>query len=72
MSHKDAKDLPIVGNTAPEFELPDTDMQMRKLSKLRGTKTVLAFSLERNLQYAQAKCVSLEIHCQTFKILVQT
>jgi peroxiredoxin len=43
MSHKDPKDLPIVGATAPEFELPDTDMQMRKLSKLRGTKTVLAF-----------------------------
>ena len=43
MSHKDPKDLPITGNTAPEFELPDTDMQMRKLSQLRGTKTVLAF-----------------------------
>jgi peroxiredoxin len=43
MSHKGTEDLPIVGNSAPEFELPDTDMQMRKLSKLRGTKTVLAF-----------------------------
>ncbi|HEY7109463.1 MAG TPA: redoxin domain-containing protein [Nitrososphaeraceae archaeon] len=43
MSDKENKGLAIVGNQAPEFELPDTDMHMHKLSEIRGTKTVLAF-----------------------------
>jgi glutaredoxin-dependent peroxiredoxin len=32
-----------IGDYAPDFELPDTNMEMVKLSDYRGTKTVLAF-----------------------------
>ena len=31
------------GTTAPDFSLPDADMEMRKLSKLRGRTVVLYF-----------------------------
>ena len=33
-----------VGDKAPEFELVDTDLKMRKLSEFRGKKVVLSFS----------------------------
>ena len=32
-----------VGDKAPDFNLPDTEMAMRNLSKFRGQKVVLAF-----------------------------
>lgn len=32
-----------VGDTAPEFELVDTDLKMRKLSDFKGKKIVLSF-----------------------------
>jgi glutaredoxin-dependent peroxiredoxin len=32
-----------IGNKAPDFELPDTNMKMHKLSDYRGQKVVLAF-----------------------------
>ena len=31
------------GTTAPDFSLPDADMEMRKLSKLRGRVVVVYF-----------------------------
>ncbi|MEM2140352.1 MAG: peroxiredoxin [Nitrososphaera sp.] len=35
--------VPKIGQKAPDFELPDADMKMHKLSDYRGKKTVLAF-----------------------------
>lgn len=36
--------MPVnVGDMAPEFELVDTDLKMRKLSEFRGKKVVLSF-----------------------------
>jgi len=36
--------MPVnVGDKAPEFELVDTDLKMRKLSEFRGKKVVLSF-----------------------------
>ncbi|HSA97568.1 MAG TPA: peroxiredoxin [Candidatus Nitrosotenuis sp.] len=32
-----------IGDKAPEFELVDTDLKMRKLSEFRGKKVVLSF-----------------------------
>ena len=32
-----------VGDTAPDFELPDTDMKMRTLDEFRGKRIVLSF-----------------------------
>ena len=32
-----------VGDKAPDFNLPDTEMAMRNLSEFRGQKVVLAF-----------------------------
>ncbi len=32
-----------VGDKAPDFTLPDTEMKMRKLSEFYGQKVVLAF-----------------------------
>ncbi|MEW5840732.1 peroxiredoxin [Nitrososphaera sp.] len=35
--------VPKIGQKAPDFELPDQDLKMQKLSDYRGKKTVLAF-----------------------------
>lgn len=35
--------VPRIGQKAPDFELPDPDMKMVKLSDYRGKKTILAF-----------------------------
>ena len=32
-----------VGQMAPEFELVDTDLKMRKLSEFKGKKVILSF-----------------------------
>ncbi len=43
MSSATIASVPNVGDTAPDFELPDPDMKPRKLSDFRGKKTILAF-----------------------------
>jgi glutaredoxin-dependent peroxiredoxin len=35
--------IPNMGDKAPDFELPDQDMKLHKLSDYRGKKTILAF-----------------------------
>jgi len=35
--------VPEIGDKAPDFQLPDINMKMHKLSDYRGKKTVLAF-----------------------------
>ena len=35
--------VPDVGDSAPGFELPDTELKMRTLSEFGGSKTVLTF-----------------------------
>jgi len=35
--------VPNIGDTAPDFELPDINMKPQRLSNYRGKKTVLAF-----------------------------
>jgi peroxiredoxin len=37
------KSAPNLGDSAPEFDLPDADLKMRKLSDYTGKPTVLAF-----------------------------
>ncbi len=32
-----------IGDRAPEFELVDTELKMRKLSEFKGKKVVLSF-----------------------------
>jgi peroxiredoxin len=43
MSSASLASVPNIGDKAPDFELPDPDMKLRKLSDLRGKKTILAF-----------------------------
>ncbi len=43
MSSASLSSVPNIGDRAPEFELPDSDMKPRKLSEFYGKKTVLAF-----------------------------
>ncbi len=43
MSSTSLASVPNVGDTAPDFELPDPDMKPVKLSDFRGKKAVLAF-----------------------------
>jgi glutaredoxin-dependent peroxiredoxin len=43
MSSASLASVPNIGDKAPDFELPDPDMKPRKLSDLRGKKTILAF-----------------------------
>ena len=43
MSSASLSSVPNIGDRAPEFELPDSDMKPRKLSEFNGKKTVLAF-----------------------------
>lgn len=40
---KSTSSVPRIGQKAPDFELPDPDMKMHKLSDYRGKKTILAF-----------------------------
>lgn len=43
MSSASLSSVPNIGDSAPEFELPDPDMKPRKLSEFYGKKTILAF-----------------------------
>src|SRR5574339_566422 len=43
MSSASLASVPNIGETAPDFELPDPDMKMHRLSDYRGKKTILAF-----------------------------
>lgn len=43
MSSTSLASVPNIGDTAPDFELPDPDMKPVKLSDFRGKKAVLAF-----------------------------
>jgi peroxiredoxin len=43
MSSASLASVPNIGDTAPDFELPDPDMKPHKLSDYRGKKAVLAF-----------------------------
>ncbi|HKX81352.1 MAG TPA: peroxiredoxin [Nitrososphaera sp.] len=43
MSSASLASVPNIGETAPDFELPDPDMKMHRLSEYRGKKTILAF-----------------------------
>jgi peroxiredoxin len=43
MSNASITSAPDIGNKAPEFELPDINMKMHKLSDYIGRKIVLAF-----------------------------
>ncbi|MGI0035930.1 MAG: redoxin domain-containing protein, partial [Nitrososphaera sp.] len=43
MSSTALASVPEIGERAPEFELPDADMKMHRLSDYRGKKTILAF-----------------------------
>ncbi|MEM0364410.1 MAG: peroxiredoxin [Candidatus Nitrosocaldus sp.] len=42
-SSKQAYKVPEVGEKAPDFTLPDTELKMRSLAEFRGRKVVLAF-----------------------------
>ena len=54
MSNKSASSSIGVGREAPDFELPDVDMNTHKLSDYRGRKLVLAFfPAEQNLLYVR-------------------
>jgi len=43
MSSASLASVPNIGDRAPDFELPDPDMKLHKLSDYRGKKTILAF-----------------------------
>jgi len=43
MSSATLASVPNLGDKAPDFELPDIDMKLHKLSDYRGKKTILAF-----------------------------
>lgn len=43
MSNTSLTSVPNIGDKAPDFELPDQDMKMHKLSGYLGKKTILAF-----------------------------
>ncbi|HEY7734234.1 MAG TPA: peroxiredoxin [Nitrososphaera sp.] len=43
MSSASLASVPNIGDSAPDFELPDPDMKPVKLSDYRGKKTILAF-----------------------------
>ncbi len=43
MSSTSLASVPNIGERAPEFELPDADMKMHRLSDYQGKKTILAF-----------------------------
>ena len=43
MSSASLASVPNIGDTAPDFELPDPDMKPVKISELKGKKAVIEF-----------------------------
>ncbi|CAC12489.1 conserved hypothetical protein [Thermoplasma acidophilum] len=54
-----------VGDKAPDFEAPDTNLKMRKLSDFKGQKVVLAFFPGALQASAPRRCARSEIQWQT-------
>lgn len=52
-----------VGDKAPNFTLPNTDLKPVSLKDFVGQKVVLAFLLAPSLQSAQKKCALFVILC---------
>jgi len=46
-----------VGDLAPNFELPDTELKMRTLDEFKGKKIVLSFIVAAVHQYVKLNCV---------------
>jgi len=59
-----------VGDSAPDFELADTDLKMRKLSEFLDKKVVLSFIVAASSQFVRLNCVLLETRGMIFQILV--
>ena len=55
--------LPNIGDMAPDFELPDIDMKMIKLSEYlgKGTLVLAFFPASKNLLLVRLKCAHLGI-----------
>jgi glutaredoxin-dependent peroxiredoxin len=50
-----------VGDKAPDFTLPDTELKPKSLHEFLGQKVVLAFLSELSPQLVPKKCVSFGI-----------
>ena len=60
-----------IGDLAPNFELPDTELKMRTLDEFKGKKIVLSFIGSSQFhQYAKLNYVLLEIPGKKFQIWV--
>ena len=51
-----------VGDKAPDFELPDTELKTHSMKEFLGQKIILAFFVEPSHPCVQGKCVSFETH----------
>ena len=47
--------MPDIGDMAPDFELPDTELKLRALSEFKGKKTVLSFIVAASSPVCQAE-----------------
>ncbi len=47
--------MPDIGDVAPDFELPDTELKLRALSEFKGKKTVLSFIVAASSPVCQAE-----------------
>jgi glutaredoxin-dependent peroxiredoxin len=51
----------MIADTAPDFELPDTEMKMHKLSNYRGKNIILAFYPAAESPVCTVEMCALEI-----------
>jgi len=59
-----------IGDLAPNFELPDTELKMRTLDEFKGKKIVLSFIVAASSPVCEVELCTLEIHGKKFQIWV--
>ena len=59
-----------VGDSAPDFELADTDLKMRKLNEFLDKKVVLSFIVAASSPVCETELCTLETRGMIFQILV--
>ena len=61
-----------IGDTAPNFELPDTELKMRTLDEFKGKKTVLSFIVAASSPVCEVELCTFRDSWQEIQSLVKS
>ena len=59
-----------IGDIAPDFELPDTDLKLRTLEEFKGKKIVLSFIVAASSPICKTELCTFRDSWQKYQILV--